>query len=70
LPEGFERDYDTKHGKDILLKLDKITSKTNIRKVYNIGRNLGGGYFGMVRQATLLSDKEGGGGSSSGEHVR
>lgn len=37
--------------------LDQMASKTNIRKVYKIGKTLGGGYFGLVRLATLLTDK-------------
>lgn len=33
-----------------------MTSHTNIRKVYKFGKTVGGGFFGIVRFAELITD--------------
>ncbi len=38
--------------------IDSIASHTNIRKVYKFGKTCGGGYFGIVRLAQLISDSD------------
>jgi hypothetical protein len=59
LPEGFEADYEKpKDASKPFDVIDHMASHTNIRKVYKFGKTVGGGYFGIVRIAELITDPQ------------
>eukprot|EP00347_Sterkiella_histriomuscorum_P003374 403364539 len=53
---GFNQDYN-RTSSQVFRDIDENTSHTNIRKVYKFSKTIGGGFFGIVRLATLVSDE-------------
>lgn len=56
--QGLSEDYSPPNKRKPFSLIDQMASHTNIRKVYKFGKNIGGGYFGMVRLGELISDPQ------------